>query len=143
MISLMTGFDHPEKFRCIYAGVPVSDLLARVGYAGEDYRDPATVRSMFGKEPTDAVDLLKNRSPVWNVHKLKIPLLVTSTTNDYDVSVVEVENLIAHLKAEGKTFESKIEQDAPGGHGWDRIDTTVARRARKAMYEFLARHLGN
>jgi dipeptidyl aminopeptidase/acylaminoacyl peptidase len=141
MISLMAGFDHPDKFACIYAGVPVSDLLARVGYAGEEYRDAKVVRGMFGKEPTEDVDLLKRRSPAWNVHKLKLPLMVTSTTNDRDVNVVEVEQLITHLKAEGKAFESKIEHDAPGGHSWDRIDTTYARKARKAMYDFLARHL--
>lgn len=142
MISLMAGFDHPDKFKCIYAGVPVSDLLARVGYAGEEYRDPKVLKSMFGKAPTDDVDLLKRRSPAWNVHKLKLPLMVTSTTNDRDVNVVEVEQLITHLKAAGKTFESKIEQDAPGGHGWDRIDTSYARKARKAMYAFLEKHLG-
>jgi len=142
MISLMAGFDHPDKFACIYAGVPVSDLLARVGYAGEEYRDPKVVRELFGKDPTDDVELLKKRSPAWNVHKLKLPLMVTSTTNDRDVNVVEVEQLLTHLKAEGKAFEAKIEQDAPGGHGWDRIDTSYARKARLAMYAFLARHLG-
>lgn len=142
MISLMAGFDHPDKFACIYAGVPVSDLLARVAYAGEEYRDEKTVKSMFGRQPTEDVDLLRRRSPIWNVHKLKLPLMVTSTTNDRDVDVVEVEQLITHLKAAGKAFDSKIEQDAPGGHGWDRIDTSYARKARKAMYEFLAKHLG-
>lgn len=142
MISLMAGFDHPDKFACIYAGVPVSDLLARIAYAGEEYRDPKVIRSMFGVEPTKDVELLKRRSPIWNVHKLKIPLMVTSSTNDRDVNVVEVEQLVTHLKAAGKSFEHRIEQDAPGGHGWDRIDTSYARRARKAMYAFLAKHLG-
>lgn len=141
MISLMAGFDHPDKFACIYAGVPVSDLLARLAYAGEEYRDPKVVRSMFGTDPTQDVDLLRKRSPIWNVHKLRLPLMVTSTTNDRDVNVVEVEQLITHLKAEGKAFEHKIEQDAPGGHSWDRIDTSYARKARKAMYAFLAKHL--
>ena len=142
MISLMAGFDHPDKFACIYAGVPVSDLLARVGYAGEEYRDPKVVQEMFGKTPSEDVDLLKRRSPAWNVAKLQLPLMVTSTTNDRDVSVVEVQQLLVHLKAEGKSFESKIEADAPGGHSWDRIDTSYARKARKAMYAFLAKHLG-
>jgi hypothetical protein len=26
----MVGFDHPDKFACIYAGVPVSDLITRL-----------------------------------------------------------------------------------------------------------------
>ena len=56
--------------------------------------------------------------------------------------VAEVEQLLTHLKAAGKTFEARIETDAPGGHSWDRIDTTYARKARQAMFAFLARHLG-
>ena len=27
----MAVFDHPDKFKVAYAGVPVSDLLARMG----------------------------------------------------------------------------------------------------------------
>jgi S-formylglutathione hydrolase FrmB len=50
--------------------------------------------------------------------------------------------LIAHLKAAGKNFEYHIEKDAPGGHSWDRIDTTFARKARVRMYDFLKKHLG-
>ncbi|MGK2857307.1 MAG: alpha/beta fold hydrolase, partial [Thermoanaerobaculia bacterium] len=39
MISLMVGFDHPDKFACIYAGVPVSDLITRLGYYDKSYED--------------------------------------------------------------------------------------------------------
>ncbi len=142
MISLMVGFDHPDKFACIYAGVPVSDLLTRLGYHEPSYTAEFAAKYHIGKPPVDDVDEYRRRSPIWNVHKLKIPLMVTSSTNDRDVNVVEVEQLITHLKAAGKTFESHIEQDAPGGHSWDRIDTTFARKARLRMYEFLAKHLG-
>lgn len=142
MISLMIGFDHPDKFACIYAGVPVSDLLTRLGYHEPSYTAEFAAKYHIGKPPVEDVDEYRRRSPIWNVQKLKIPLMVTSSTNDRDVNVVEVEQLITHLKAAGKTFESHIEQDAPGGHSWDRIDTTFARKARLRMYEFLAKHLG-
>ena len=142
MISLMAGFDHPDKFACIYAGVPVSDLLTRLGYHEPSYTAEFAAKYHIGKAPVADVDEYRRRSPIWNVQKLKIPLMVTSTTNDRDVNVVEVEQLITHLKAAGKSFESQIEKDAPGGHSWDRIDTTFARKARVRMYEFLAKHLG-
>lgn len=142
MISLMVGFDHPDKFACIYAGVPVSDLLTRLGYHEQSYTELFAAKHHIGKAPVDAVDEYRKRSPIWNVQKLKIPLLVTSSTNDRDVNVVEVEQLITHLKAAGKPFEHHIEQDAPGGHSWDRIDTTVGRKARLRMYDFLKKHLG-
>jgi dipeptidyl aminopeptidase/acylaminoacyl peptidase len=142
LIALMAVFDHPEKFAACYAGVPVSDLLARVGYAGEEYRDDAVVRTMFGgKTPSEDVDLVRRRSPVWNAHKLSTPLLVHTTTNDRDVNVVEVEQLIMALKAAGKKFEYKIYQDAPGGHSFNRIDTTLAQESRKEIYQFLEKHL--
>jgi len=32
LITLMNIFDHPKDFRVAYAGVPVSDLVARMGY---------------------------------------------------------------------------------------------------------------
>ncbi|WP_243287942.1 alpha/beta hydrolase family protein [Geothrix terrae] len=142
LIALMAVFDHPEKFAACYAGVPVSDLLARVGYAGEEYRDDAVVRTMFaGKTPSEDVEMVRRRSPVWNVQKLRTPLLIHTSTNDRDVNVVEVETLINALKAAGKTFEHKIYQDAPGGHSFNRIDTTLALESRREIYQFLEKHL--
>jgi dipeptidyl aminopeptidase/acylaminoacyl peptidase len=141
MISLMVGFDHPDKFACIYAGVPVSDLLTRLGYHEQSYTDLFSAKYHIGKTPTEAVDEYRRRSPIWHVDKLALPLMVTSTTNDRDVNVVEVEQLIVHLKAAGKKFEHRIYEDAPGGHGFERIDTVFARDVRDDLYAFLARHL--
>ena len=141
MISLMAGFDHPDKFACIFAGVPVSDLITRLGYHNQDYTDLFAADYHIGKTPSQAVEEYRKRSPVWNVQKLKLPLMVTSTTNDRDVNVVEVEQLIVHLKAAGKPFEHKIYNDAPGGHSFERIDTTYARNVRKDLYAFLEKHL--
>jgi dipeptidyl aminopeptidase/acylaminoacyl peptidase len=141
MISLMAGFDHPDKFACIYAGVPVSDLITRLGYHDIGYTELFAADYHIGKPPSQAVDEYRKRSPIWNVEKLKLPLMVTSTTNDRDVNVVEVEQLIVHLKAAGKSFEHKIYEDAPGGHSFERIDTTYARNVRKDLYAFLDKHL--
>jgi dipeptidyl aminopeptidase/acylaminoacyl peptidase len=141
MIALFGAFNHPDKFACAYAGVPVSDLLTRLGYADDSYRKLFSADYHIGKEPVEAVDEYRRRSPIWHVAKLTIPLMITSSTNDRDVNVVEVEQLITHLKAAGKNFEYKIYADAPGGHSFDRIDTTFARGARKDMYAFLAKHL--
>ncbi len=141
LMALLGAFDHPDKFACAYAGVPVSDLLTRLGYHERSYTEEFAAKYHIGKPPVEAVDEYRKRSPIWNVQKLKIPLMVTSSTNDRDVNVVEVEELIVHLKAAGKKFESRIYTDAPGGHGFDRIDTTFARTVRKEMYAFLEKHL--
>lgn len=55
--------------------------------------------------------------------------------------MLEVEHLIAALKAAGKKFEYKIYQNAPGAHQFNRIDTRLARESRKEAWDFIGRHL--
>jgi len=141
LIALMAVFDHPDKFQVAYAGVPVSDLLARMGYTTDDYRDEFSAPYHIGKTANQAVDEYRRRSPAWNAEKLSRPLLIHTTTNDRDVNVVEVEHLIAQLKAAKKDFEYKIYQDAPGGHSFNRTDTPLAKESRREIYAFLAKHL--
>ena len=141
LIALMAVFDHPDKFAAAYAGVPVSDLIMRLGYLGKDYAAEFSARYHIGKAPKEAVDEYRRRSPVWNVQKLRTPLLIHSTTNDRDVNVVEVESLIRALLAAGKPFEYRIYPDAPGGHSFNRIDTPLAQESRKDIYAFLEKHL--
>ena len=99
LIALMASFDHPEKFQVAYAGVPVSDLVARMGYQTQDYRELYSAEHHVGRTAHEDVDEYRRRSPVTHAHKQKVPLLVHTNTNDRDVNVLEVENLIAALKA--------------------------------------------
>jgi dipeptidyl aminopeptidase/acylaminoacyl peptidase len=141
LITLMNIFEHPEGFAAAYAGVPVSDLVARMGYATDSYRAIFSGRNHIGKTAREDVKAYLERSPVTHVKKLATPLLIHTNTNDDDVYVLEVERLIAALKAEGKKFEYKIYQDAPGGHSFNRIDTKLAKESRKEIYDFLGRYL--
>ena len=137
--ALMNIFQWPDDYKAAYAGVPVSDLVARMGYTGQEYRD--TFEEFIGQQPENNVMEFRRRSPVYHVDKLKTPLLVHTTTNDEDVHVLEVEHLIAALKAAGKKFEYKIYQNAPGAHRFNRIDTKLAKESRAEMWNFLASHL--
>jgi dipeptidyl aminopeptidase/acylaminoacyl peptidase len=141
MITLMNIFDHPQDYKVAYAGVPVSDLVARMGYKDEGYRDLFSAPYHIGKTAADNVAEYRRRSPAWNAEKLQIPLLIHSTTNDEDVNVLEVEHLIKSLKAAGKSFEHKIYTNAPGGHAFNRLDTKLAKESRAEIYRFLAKHL--
>lgn len=141
MISLLNIFDHPKSYKCAYAGVPVSDLIARMGYYTDDYRDLYSADYHLGKTAYQNVEEYKRRSPAWNTHKLQTPLLIHTNTNDDDVNVLEVEHLIKSLKADGKTFEYEIYKDMPGGHSFDRIDTKAAKEIRLKVYKFLAQYL--
>jgi dipeptidyl aminopeptidase/acylaminoacyl peptidase len=141
LITLHNIFNHPKDYKVAYAGVPVSDLIARMGYKSQGYRDLYSADYHIGKTAAEDVEEYRRRSPAWQAHKLDTPLLVHTNTNDGDVNVFEVEHLIKALKAEGKKFEYEIYQDVPGGHTFDRIDTRKAQEVRVKIYQFLAEYL--
>jgi dipeptidyl aminopeptidase/acylaminoacyl peptidase len=141
LIALMNLFAHPKEYQVGYAGVPVCDLVARMGYKGQGYRELFSAPYHIGKTAEEDVNEYRRRSPAWNAEKLQTPLLIHTTTNDEDVNALEVEHLIQALKAAGRKFEHRIYKDAPGGHEFNRIDTKLARESRAAMYRFLAKYL--
>jgi dipeptidyl aminopeptidase/acylaminoacyl peptidase len=141
LITLMNIFEHPQSFAVAYAGVPVSDLVARLGYQSEAYRAEYSAPYHIGKTVREDIQEYRRRSPVNHVDKLQTPLLIHTNTNDEDVNVLEVEHLIDSLKAAGKKFECKIYKDAPGGHAFNRLDTKLAKDSRAEIYRFLAQYL--
>jgi dipeptidyl aminopeptidase/acylaminoacyl peptidase len=141
LITLLNLFAHPKDYKVGYAGVPVSDLVARMGYKTQSYRDLYSAPYHIGKNAEENVDEYRHRSPAWNAEKLQTPLLIHTTTNDEDVNVLEVEHLIQALKAADKKFEYKIYKNAPGGHSFNRLDTKLAKESRAEVYRFLAKYL--
>lgn len=142
LISLMNIFDHPTAYQVAYTGVPVSDLIARMGYKDQGYRDLYEADFHIGESAEANVQEYRRRSPAWNTHKMgTTPLMITTNTIDADVNVLEVEHLIKSLKSEGKNFEYKIYDSIPGGHSFDRMDTKIAKEIRLKMYTFLAKYL--
>lgn len=141
LITLHNIFEHPDDYIVAYAGVPVSDLITRMGYKSQRYRDLYSADYHIGKSADEDVEEYRKRSPAWQAHKLETPLLIHTNTNDEDVNVFEVEHLIKSLKAEGKKFEYEIYQDIEGGHVFDRMDTKIAQEIRIKVYQFLAGYL--
>ena len=141
LITLFNIFNHPKDFKVAYAGVPVSDLVARMGYKTQGYRELYSVDFHIGKSAYENVEEYKKRSPAWHAEKLNTPLLIHTNTNDADVNVLEVEHLIKSLKAADKKFEYEVYEDIPGGHSFDRIDTKKAKEVRVKIYKFLAGYL--
>jgi dipeptidyl aminopeptidase/acylaminoacyl peptidase len=141
LITLMNLFAHPKDYQVGYAGVPVSDLVARMGYKDQGYRDLFSAPYHIGKTADEDVQEYRRRSPAWNAEKLQSPLLIHTTTNDEDVNMLEVEHLIKSLKAAGKSFEHRVYKNAPGGHEFNRLDTKLAKESRAEIYRFLAKYL--
>ncbi len=141
LIALMNIFEHPENYKVAFAGVPVSDIIARMGYKTQSYRDLYSADYHIGKTAYEDVEEYKKRSPAWNAEKLRTPLLIHTNTNDADVNVLEVEHLIKSLKAEKKKFEYEIFDNVPGGHSFDRMDRKQAKEIRIKIYSFLDLYL--
>jgi len=140
LIALMSLFDHPDSYACAFSGVPVSDLVMRMGVWGPEYQAYYDADHHIGERPQDNLEEYKRRSPVWNVDKLRKPLRIHTNPRDEDVTFIEVEHLIQALESADKEFEYKV-YEVPGGHSFDRLDTSEAWAARRDIYRFLARYL--
>lgn len=141
LIALMASFANPGDYACAFAGVPVSNLVMRLGYHDTGYRELFSAGYHVGTTVRQDIEEYKRRSPVYHADKLSVPLLIHTTTDDEDVNYIEVEHLIQALKAAGKKFEYRVWPAGTGGHSHDRLDTPEARPARREIYAFLARYL--
>lgn len=141
LITLMNVLLHPGNYAAAYAGVPVTDLILRLGYHDAAYEGIFSAPGHVGKTVRGDIDEYRRRSPVTHAAKLETPLLIHGNTNDEDVHVVEIEAMVNALKAAGKSFEYKLYENAPGGHEFGRIDTKLARESRREIWLFLAKHL--
>lgn len=141
MITLLNILLHPGAYAVAYAGVPVTDIVLRLGYKEPSYVSIFSAPQHIGKTPAGDLQEYLKRSPITHAAKLATPLLIHGNTNDEDVNIIEVQRFIDALKANGKKFEYKIYEDAPGGHEFGRLDTKLARESREEIYNFLAPHL--
>ena len=143
--TLFNIFKYPKQYQAAYASVPVSDIVARMGYKDQSYRNHFEAEYHIGKSGNDNVAEYRRRSPAWNVIKLETPLLVHTTRNDHDVNVLEVEHLIKSLIAEGnipgEDFWYEVYPPTPGDHTFNRLDSSFALGVRAEVYDFLAQYL--
>jgi len=140
-ITLMNILLHPGAYAVAYAGVPVTDLVLRLGYHDASYQAIFASPQMIGKPVSGDIQEYLKRSPITYADKLETPLLIHGNTNDEDVNVIEVQRFVTALKAAGKKFEYKIYDNAPGGHEFGRLDTKLAKESRHDIYKFLAGYL--
>jgi dipeptidyl aminopeptidase/acylaminoacyl peptidase len=142
-IALFDIFEYPDNYKVAFAGNPVSDLIARMGYKDQSYRDQFSEQAAIKKPADQDVAEYRKRSPAWQVSKYQnTPLLIHTNTNDEDVNVLEVEHLIQALKAEGKkNFSYEIFNSMPGGHSFDRMDYMEAKAIRMKIYNHLNKYL--
>ncbi len=143
--------DQGNVFKCGYAGVPVTNLVFRLSYKGPSYEEQFVVQKRIGGEVHEKRDIYIERSPVYNVDKIKVPVRVHVATNDQDVNFVECASMVHALEYHlPRLAETKIYIDPPGGHSFERLvnpektapqNTPAQRDGWNLIWGFLEGHL--
>jgi dipeptidyl aminopeptidase/acylaminoacyl peptidase len=152
LITLLSIFRNPTTFKAAVAMVPVTNLFQRLAWKGvERQRQLIDPQNRFGGTPTERREVYKERSPLFGVDRLQIPLFVGVATNDEDVNIEESMPLVDALRArKPQLAETKVYENPAGGHHFDRrVDsrtwqpenTDEQRDSWRRVWAFLDRHL--
>jgi len=143
--------DQGKVFKCGYAGVPVTNLVFRLSYKGPSYEEQFAEQKRIGGEVYQKRNIYIERSPVYQVAKINVPVRVHVATNDQDVNFVECESMIHALEYHlPRLAETKIFVDPPGGHSFERLvnkektapqNTPAQRDGWNLIWTFLESHL--
>ena len=122
MITLLSIFRNPALFKSAVAMVPVTNLFQRLAWKGvERQRQSIDPQNRYGGLPAERREVYKDRSPLYSVDKLQIPLYVGITKNDEDVNIEEDMQLVDALRSRKSSLaETTVYDNPPGGHTFDR-----------------------
>lgn len=134
-ITMLNATTPGHALRAAASLVPVTDLFFRLSLKGPSYvQNFSSMRAVQGA-PFEKRDEYIRRSPVFQVERLDIPMLVHVSTNDLDVNYVEDQMMVWKLRAlKPDLAETKIYMDPPGwggsvGHAFDRrVDPVTLER---------------
>jgi dienelactone hydrolase len=102
-LTLLTHGMHPDRFISGVAGVPVADYVS--AYADESPLLQAYDRALLGGSPAEVPDLMRERSPIEYVDRVKAPLLITAGENDSRCPLPQILNYVERLKARAHPHE--------------------------------------
>jgi dipeptidyl aminopeptidase/acylaminoacyl peptidase len=125
-ITLLSLFRDEHPFKAGAAMVPVTNLVFRLSYKGPGYQwEFATQKRILGL-PFEKRDIYIERSPLYHVDKLQVPVLVHVATNDQDVDFVECQQMVDALRsrkpdlAETKVYVDPAPWGPSVGHSFNR-----------------------
>jgi dipeptidyl aminopeptidase/acylaminoacyl peptidase len=128
-------FRDNQPFKCGAAIVPVTNLVFRLSYKGPGYQRFYATQPGFGGLPFENHKAYIDRSPLYHVEDLKVPILVHVATNDSDVNYVEDQQLVWKLRAlkpdlaETKVYVNPAPWGGSVGHAFSRrVDHTTLER---------------
>jgi dipeptidyl aminopeptidase/acylaminoacyl peptidase len=124
LVALLAVLRNPTTFKSAAAIVPVTNLFQRIAWKGDRQRLLMDPHNRFGGTPSERPEIYRERSPLFQVDKLQIPLLVHMAENDEDVNIEEGMQLIDALRARKPNLaDTKVYKAPSGGHTFDRLVT--------------------
>jgi dipeptidyl aminopeptidase/acylaminoacyl peptidase len=121
-ISLLAVARPPHPFRAAVGIVPVSNLIFRLSYKGPNYQHNFATGYRIQGLPFEQRELYVERSPVYQVDHIEVPVLVHLADNDDDVNFEEAEMLVHALQVKKPNLaETKIYHNPRGGHSFSRL----------------------
>jgi dipeptidyl aminopeptidase/acylaminoacyl peptidase len=128
----------PEVYRCGVDIVGPSNLLTLLASVPEYWKPVIAMMYRRVGDPEHEPELLRERSPLFAVEQIRIPLLVVQGANDPRVKQAEAEQIVAALRDKGLPHEYLLFGDE--GHGLAKPQNRETFYARAEA--FLAEHLG-
>jgi dipeptidyl aminopeptidase/acylaminoacyl peptidase len=127
---LMHGM-HPDRFVAGVAGVPVADYAA--AYADESPLLQAYDRALMGGPPEAVPELIRERSPITYVDRVKAPLLILAGEHDSRCPLQQILNYVERLKARDHPHELYLYST---GHSSFDVDQRISQL--KVVLDYLA-----
>lgn len=128
----------PELFKCAVAIVGPSNLITFIRSIPPYW---STFLAMLQKRvgnPDTEPEFLIERSPLWRVDQIRIPMLIAQGANDPRVKQAESEQIVEAMKKKGIPHEYLLFPDE--GHGFAKPENRLKFYAKAE--QFLAQHLG-
>ncbi len=133
-LTLMELGVHPGMWRCGIAGIPVGDYA--LGYEDLSPNLQAYDRALLGGEPKDVPELMRDRSPITYVDRVRAPVLFLIGENDSRCPLRQALAYVDRLRGRDHPHQTYL---FATGHGSFDVEENV--RQQRLILRFLARHV--
>lgn len=136
--SLVGASFTPDLYACAVSGMGPSNLLTFINSVPPYWT--AMLENMYQRigDPRTEAEFLKERSPLFHVEDIDIPMLVVQGSNDVRVIQAESEQMVEAMKGKGLDVEYILFEDE--GHGFAKPENRIEFYGKTEA--FLAKYLG-
>ncbi|MGD8628235.1 MAG: S9 family peptidase, partial [bacterium] len=128
----------PEVFCCAIAGMGPSNLITFLETIPPYWKPLLDLMYLRVGNPNTEADFLKERSPLFKVDNIVIPMMIVQGANDVRVKQTESEQVVEAMRAKGIDCEYMLFPDE--GHGFVKAENRL--KFYGAAEQFLAKYLG-